>query len=72
MPWDPDLTYEDDLPPELNDFALPHACQVAATLHITSNLLKDVTGKLKHWPTFWPQLKLLEALREFALLADWY
>lgn len=49
-------------PPQNGDKFLPNALIVPGTLHIIHNCLAEVTTSFSHWQTFFPQLKLFEAL----------
>jgi hypothetical protein len=39
-----------------------NAMAVPGMLHISGNLLEDVTNSLSHWRVFWPQLKNFASL----------
>ena len=41
---------------------MPNVMAVPGMLHISGNLLEDVTNSLSHWRVFWPQLKNFASL----------
>ena len=45
-----------------NMFFLPSAIQVPGALHIVNNALKEVSGSMAYWETWFEQLKAFEAL----------
>ena len=48
--------------PNWEHIVMPYAMAVPGMLHISGNLLEDVTNSLSHWRVFWPQLKNFASL----------
>ena len=48
--------------PAWEHIVMPFAMAVPGMLHISGNLLEDVTASLSHWRDFWSQLKNLASL----------